>query len=215
MDTNTSMSTTVRKDMDKVSFVGMHNTREGIIAFADSKASREYKGEFIEDTERGRIQKVFKNDKFIFVYHGNNELFKERMKIEDYIISNLGSFNYFDFFNSLLIRLKMSPPYYNDGIYNFIIGCKDANGLYFIRKVIVDINKNQVQYGDIVYEHRVIYGGDERYRALYDSLPKYNDAPIIDYAKRIQKQIESMVDIFEQDYRYNSVGNPIKIDTFQ
>lgn len=97
MDTNTSMSTTVRKDMDKVSFVGMHNTREGIIAFADSKAFREYKGEFIEDTERGRIQKVFKNDKFIFVYHGNNELFKERMKIEDYITSNLGSFSYFDF----------------------------------------------------------------------------------------------------------------------
>lgn len=215
METNTSISNSIRKDMNKVSFVGLHNTREGIIAFADSKASREYKGKFREDTERGIIQKVFKNDKFIFVYHGNNELFKERMKIEDYIINNLGSLSYYDFFKSLLIRLKISPPYYNNGIYHFIIGSKDSKGLYYIRKVTVDISKDQVQYGDIVYEPKVIYGGDERYRNLYDIIPKYKDAPINDYAKRIQKQIELMVGIFEQDYRYNPVGLPVNVKVFQ
>ena len=91
MDTNVSVSNSIGKDMKEMSFVGLHATKSGIIAFADSKASLSYGAGFIEDKKRGQIQKIFYNEKFIFVYHGNNELFKEHIKIEDYIFRHLSS----------------------------------------------------------------------------------------------------------------------------
>lgn len=66
----------VRKDMSNMGFVGIHKTHEGLIAFADSKATREYNdGRKEHEENRGEIQKVFANNRFIVVTYGNNELF--------------------------------------------------------------------------------------------------------------------------------------------
>ena len=57
----------IRKVGENMSFVGLHNTREGIIGFADSKATLRFANGVIgEDVQRGKITKIFKNDKFIF-----------------------------------------------------------------------------------------------------------------------------------------------------
>lgn len=84
----------LRKDIRNMSFVGIHNTDEGLIAFADSKATIKYNIEgkmFSEDVNRGRILKIFKNNQFICVTHGNNELFcsYRKQRIEDYFKKNL------------------------------------------------------------------------------------------------------------------------------
>ena len=68
-----SQSSCQRKDMSNMSFVGLHNTKEGIIGFADSKATITFKdGHHEEDVQRGKIRKIFKNSHFIFVTYGNN-----------------------------------------------------------------------------------------------------------------------------------------------
>ena len=61
----------------------------------------------------------------------------------------------------------------------------------------------------------MIYGGDELYLRMYDIIPKYNDMPVEIYASIIKKQIESMVDIFDADVQYNTVGKPIQIEIFK
>ena len=67
-------TTYYRKDMENMSFVGIHNTKSGLIAFADSKASKILNsGQIIEDKERIKIPKLFKNNQFIFVTHGNKD----------------------------------------------------------------------------------------------------------------------------------------------
>lgn len=119
----------VRKDMTNMSFVGLHNTKEGIIGFAYSNATIIYNdGHHEEDIKRSKIKKVFKNNKFIFVTYGNNELFSAqfKMKFEDYVEKYLERDRiYKEFFRILFDRLLQSKPEYNNGVYNFIIGSKD------------------------------------------------------------------------------------------
>lgn len=94
----------VRKDLENMSFVGLHNTNEGIIGFADSKSSRKNNQNILyEDKARGHIPKLFKNNHFICVTHGNNELFSiiNKMNIEDYFSIHLKeNQNYEDFFSN-------------------------------------------------------------------------------------------------------------------
>ncbi|MBM6800066.1 hypothetical protein H7U28_14855, partial [Coprobacillus cateniformis] len=46
----------IRKVGENMSFVGLHNTREGIIGFADSKATLRFENGVIgEDVQRGKI----------------------------------------------------------------------------------------------------------------------------------------------------------------
>lgn len=207
-----------RKDMTNMSFVGIHNTKEGLIAFADSKSSRVLNTQqIVEDENRGKICKVFKNSNFIFVTHGNNELFSgyKKVNIEDYIKRNLTEdIHYKDFFAELFSLLLLYKPEYNNGIYNFIIGSKDSKG-YYIRELKLDISKCAPEYSNKIYEYKSLYGGDKKYVNIYDILPKYFDAPIQEYSNIVKKQIEHLIGIFDEDYKYNSVGLPVTIKIFK
>lgn len=202
------------KELKDVSFVGLHATQYGIIGFADSKATMVYGDEYREDKERGCIKKIFKNDKFICVTHGNNELFENRTKIEDYMNSNLKNYDYKDFFNCLFDKLRTSPPRYNDGKYNFIIGTYDEKGYPYLRKITIDCHQDVVFYDEKKENYSVIYGGDEKYRKIYDNIPKYYDIPYEKYSEMIRKQIENIIDIYDIDIKYNSVGKPVQIEHF-
>lgn len=59
MDTNVSVSNSIGKDMKEMSFVGLHATKSGIIAFADSKASLSYGAGFIEDKKKVKYRRFF------------------------------------------------------------------------------------------------------------------------------------------------------------
>lgn len=211
-----SVSNPIRKDMDKVSFVGLHNTKEGIIAFADSKATRKLdNGSVIEDINRGRIRKVFKNEHFICVTHGNNELFNEinKMNIEDYFKNYLNNEKYEDFFEELYKGLLENPPEYNSGIYHFIIGSKNSKGLY-IRKLYMNIPEKKMEYSEKDYAKRMYYAGEEKYVQVYNLLIKPYDTPIEKSINKIKNQVETMVDLFDNEPVYNSVEKPIIIETF-
>ena len=214
-----AIGTPIRKDMSNMSFVGILNTSYGLIAFGDSKASKKFNdGHLEEDTKRGKIQKVFKNNRFIVAMHGNNELFSinNKLNIEEYFTQFLSpDISYMDFFNLLYMKLSINKPEYNNGVYNFIVGAKDSNNKYYIRNITININKSEPEQSDKIYTKGYNIGGDERYVELFEHIPTYHDIPLNNYANIIKKQLEKIVEIFDEDPHYNSVGLPIQIEVFQ
>lgn len=211
----------VGKDM---SFVGMHITDEGIIAFADSKSSILFEdGRQIEDIKRGKIQKVFKNKNFILVTYGNNEIFsaKNKMKMEDYINEQINKdITYEDFINSFYQDILNDKPEYNDGIYYFIIGTKDKKDRYCIYDVKINVNEeNHTENFPIpkpLYQGFVV-GGNEIYMNTYMAQTFYHDISIKQYSSHIKKVVECIIRLENcfNKYRYNSVGVPVNIEIFQ
>lgn len=209
-----------RKDMNDMSFVGIHNIREGIIAFADSKCTLLFEnGRVIEDSNRKEIQKVFKNNQFVFVTYGNNELFSEEYKtnMEDYICKNLlPDMDYESFFKKMDDDIQNNPGKYNNGQYDFIIGTKNKNGKYYILKCTIKVNE-RIRFYDKTYEKRYFVGGDKLYRTIYQQHCFYHDVPILKYSLQIKEFVENLVKMENcfSEYYYNSVGLPINIEIFQ
>ena len=216
MNSKDAIQSIAKKGVDKMSFVGLHNTEQGIIAFADSKATIEYwDGSLQEDKER-QIHKMFYNNEFIFVTHGNNELFdvNHKVNMEDYVHENLkDNIEYQYFFDKLIENLFMYPPEYNNGIYHFIIGTKDENG-YFLVKLEIDAINQDYEYSDKLYRKDAWFGGDERYINMYQLIPKYFDVPASQYIPMISVQLQSMIKIYDKDFKYNTVGLPIELHLF-
>lgn len=211
----------VGKDM---SFVGMHITNEGIIAFADSKASLLFEdGRVVEDIKRGQVQKVFKNSNFILVTHGNNEVFssKDKMNIEDYINNKMtDSMIYEDFINNFYEDVLNNKPEYNDGIYHFIIGTKNNNNQYCLYNVKIDIhediNTEKFPMPQPIYQGFVV-GGNQTYINTYQAQSFYHDININEYSSHIKNVVERIIQLENcfNKYKYNSVGLPVNIEIFQ
>ena len=207
-----------RKSGDNMSFVGIHNTNEGLIAFADSKTTIQYNNGFkTEDIKRGRIKKVFKNNKFIFVTYGNNELFSSihKTNIEDYIESKLiADISYIEFFSSMHEDIKGDVAEYNDGIYNFIIGSIDENNDYYVQKVQIDARSDAPKFSNKDYSKKCHFAGNDKYVEIFQKIPIYNDYPIEKGTKILKQQISKLVELFDLDAKYNPVGTPINTLNF-
>lgn len=215
-----NQSSCIRKDMSHMSFVGLHNTREGIIGFADSKATLTFAdGHYEEDIYRGKIRKIFKNNQFIFVTHGNNEVFssKNRQNIEDYIEESLKpDTDYKTFFTILFDKLVIDKPEYNDGQYHFIIGSKDDNGRYFIQRLDISLNSElNMKYSEKDYDYNAYYSGEDKYVNIYNYYPKYFNLDINEYAVNIKESLTYLVNSFNVNRGYETVGLPINIEIFQ
>lgn len=212
-------STAPRKDMTDMSFVGINNTNEGLIGFADSKASLMHNNGCIEeDMHRGNIHKLFKNDKFIFVTYGNNELFNIAVKenLEDYVMKHLTKdISYEDFFDNMYHNLLRKKPEYNTGIYTFIIGAKDSLNRYYVRRLRFDALKEIYELSKRDYTKNCTFGGDNRYTKIFELIPTYFDYPLEKSVEIIQKQVEKLIEIFDLDARYNPVGMPVVIEVFK
>lgn len=213
------MNNVIERNGKNMSFVGMHIMNDGIIAFADSKASIKYDNGIIkEDINRGLICKIFKNNKFVFVTYGNNEIFssENKMNIEDYIEQNLEeSMDYEKFFMDLNSAIQNNQAKYNDGEYNFIIGSKN-NNKYFLEKCKIKQNE-PIEFYDKTYEKQIYTGGDIFYTNLYSRQNFYYDVDIDEYAQIIKTFIESLVKAKDSldKYHYNPVGLPVQIEIFQ
>lgn len=118
------------------------------------------------------------------------------------------------FFQILYTRLINDKPEYNNNIYYFIIGGKDAKG-YFILRLKMDIKNEALIYTKKDYRKIACYGGDERYTQIYNILKKYNDLPINTYSKEIEQQITHLIHIFDIEKTYNPVGLPLQVEIFQ
>lgn len=210
----------IRKENDFMSFVSMHLVDDGIIAISDSKASIAYKsGEIREDKRRGKIPKIFSNNKFIFIYHGNNELFSYSNKttMEDYVENNLKDDIGFEaFFQKMFYELCDSKPEYNDGKYYFIVGGKEDKDRYFILKIHFDIQNNIIQYSSKDYRYTYYSGGYDMVMNIYNQYPFYHDINIFDYAKELKWLLTHIIESVDTISKaYNPVGLPVNVKVFQ
>lgn len=211
---------TVRKIGEQMSFVGMHIMQDGIIAFADSKATLSFEtGRRVEDYKRGPIQKIFKNNQFILATHGNNEIFSEeyKMNIENYINNKMANnVTYEDFIHNFYQDISNCKAEYNDGKYNFIIGSKDKTGKYFLLRCTVQQGE-YVQFSSKTFGQSVLYGSEKSFCKMYEVQQFYHDIDIYQYASMIKTFLEKMIeakDAFSK-IEYNPVGLPINIEIFQ
>lgn len=210
----------VRKIGEHMSFVGMHITDDGIIAFADSKATLSFEsGRKTEDCKRGHIQKLFKNNQFILVTYGNNEIFSEEDKtnIEDYISQKMiNDISYEEFINVFYQDITNNKADYNDGIYQFIIGSKDENERYYLLRCTVEQGK-YIQFSSKSFGKAVFYGGEESYCQMYATQQFYNDINIHKYALMLKLFLEKMIEAKDafSEIEYNPVGLPINIEIYQ
>ena len=211
---------TVRKVGEHMSFVGMHIMRDGIIAFADSKATLSFKsGRKVEDIQRGPIQKIFKNNQFILVTHGNNEIFSEKnkMNIEDYINNKMiDNVSYEDFLHDFYQDITNCQTDYNDGLYQFIIGSKNENGKYFLLRCTVQQGE-YIKFSSKNFGKSVLYGGEQSFCKMYEIQQFYYDIDIHKYASMLKTFLEKIVEAKDpfSEIEYNPVGLPINIEIFQ
>lgn len=198
--------------MNHMSLIAMKICEDGIIAFADSKASREdEKGHIFEDVQRGKIKKIFKNDKFIVATCGNNEIFtvKGILYIENVIEDILSSESIQEFAFQFFDKIQ------NDGrAFHFLFGYKDTNEGYIIQPYIID--KDGIHPQSKMNNHTVMYvQGEEKYIDILKrmSLVKYNT--IQKARKNIKQILNNLIIIFNHYNEYNTVGFPIKVEVFQ
>lgn len=208
----------IRKVGQNMSFVGMHITNEGIIAFADSKGTIEYESGYKqEDVNRGPIQKIFKNNHFILVTHGNNEIFSSKVHLEDYLNKKVkDGVNVNEFLNQFYNDLIHDKPDYNDGFYRFIIGTKNDKNMYCIYDIVIHIHDSTI-YLPKPQSSGYIIGGNKRYMDIYQAHQFYHHIDIKEYSQHIKSVVENMIqleDCFTQ-YEYNPAGLPIQIEIFQ
>lgn len=209
-----------RKVGEHMSFVGMHIMQDGIIAFADSKATLSFEtGRNVEDFNRGPIQKIFKNNHFVITTHGNNEIFSEekKMNIEDYINDKMtDDITYEDFIHDFYQDITYCQTNYNDGEYNFIIGSKSETGKYFLLRCTVQQGE-YIKFSSKNFGKSVLYGGEQSFCKMYEIQQFYYDIDIHKYASMLKTFLEKIVEAKDSfsEIEYNPVGLPINIEIFQ
>lgn len=192
-----------------VSFVGMKICSDGIVAITDSKASREKNYQFYEDVKRGRIQKVFKNNNFILITHGYNEIQKDGniIYIEDWINEHIGCLTYEEF----LIKF-CNENQQDKKEFHFIVGYKE-NNQYCVSSVTVQGDKYIINYKRT--DKLFYFGGDNKYINMFSQMNLTLLKDVQSSKEDLETLLTEMIHIFDYYDDYNSVGLPVQIEIFQ
>lgn len=206
----------------EMSFVGLCNTNEGIIAFADQKATRHFPdGKQAEDVARGKIQKIFKNKCFIMVVCGLNEVRTTEnniIPIEDWINDNLASDMTPERFFQRFLTLKPMPTSDKNEKYRFIIGARDKKtDVYYTQTVSISQMLDDPYFDYKTIQKEIVFSGDKEFVEVFRIGIHFDHAfPIVETARLLVKQCEKLSEYFDLfPNRYNSVGSEFVYDIFQ
>lgn len=197
---------------NKMSIVGIQKTAEGLIAFADSKATYLENGHPRFDEKRGPIDKIFSNDKFICVSSGSNELVinGEIVFLEAYMKENIKDFTTEEFAVDFASKTIMpSSPVRRS--YSFVFGAKDKKGLYIQGCKIAD---GVISWQPKNYGFGMIFSGADQYVRILENTPEQSILPIRTHEKLIKRQIELLIEYFDLFSNYNPVGCPVHTKVF-
>ena len=171
-----------------MSFTGIFKAKNGIVAVVDSKASRVENGQSFEDIQR--------NPEKLFIFQNG-------------IATTFGANQILDasFFQSLLVKMTSNPA--NTEPVNFLVGRK-------IRQEEYILEHHQVRY--CAYSQRLatpmehfFTGGDEKYREHFDNLPYLSQITSVDVLqKTVAKELDGLIQYYDQQSEYNPVGKPVK-----
>ena len=205
----------IMEDMDGMSFVGMILCEDGIVAFGDSKSSKDAKlGNLRYDEERGYVKKILMDSDYILTAFGDNQFLDEyerKINLEDWLKSEMKRI--MDY-RHLVFRLQevLSFNQQNDcKNYHFLIGAKDQYG-YFVQPAL--ISNRTVTYRAMcrcvgVYSGGVAFYYEKEHR-LMPSIYETSFA-----VKGLSEKIQALIDEADQFGVYNPVGGPIQVKVFQ
>ena len=201
-----------RKDMNDMGLVAMKICDDGIVAFADSKASRKDNNDTLfEDIDRGKIKKVFKNEHFIVVTSGNNEIIGDKgiQRIEDIMVEIMKSSTTIDeFLNEFQLKSKD-----DNREFNFMFGYKEDGDCFIQRGRVQDksIHKLKKETNKTL----LFFQGEKRYCDMLSQMNFHKYNTVQKAKKGIKQLMNYMIHLFNHYNEYNSVGLPINVEIFQ
>ena len=213
------------EDFHDMSFAGMCICGNGMIAFADSKASRQSSlGNNFQDHNRGPIQKIFSSKDYMFIYVGSNE-FSHRGKIifiEDYMNEQLPKTNTWQelFVNAYdFIFAETQLPSF---AIEFVLAQKNEKAIshlqkYSVRRII--FTADQLLFSPRYYKTNdglinVYTIGNSHYTRQEKRLYQGRDN-IFQTEKIIKEEVEKMIQEADAFNEYNPVGLPVQTAILQ
>lgn len=207
-----------RKELKYMSLVALYNTPDGIVCLSDSKSTKMYPdGRMEEDKIRGNIKKIFKNNKFIFVTCGLNELLVNNriVNIEDWVQDNLTNDIDPENFFAKMREVVFKEPVDFDYPYLFCYGTKDKDSGYYFSQIEFNPQKKVVRYGEKNYRFQCFYGGNKWYQEIMSQYTFYTYfSPLKEIAEQKKKELEKLIELYDISHYYNPVGGPIRTEIF-
>lgn len=199
-----------------MSFTGIFKAKNGLVALADSKASIQENGKFIEDIGRNP-QKLFVFSNGVAVTYGANQiliqnplrLFSQKVTLEDFVYEYLHKHPTLDmnFFQTLLLKIRSNPE--NQEPIHFFIGRKIHANEYFMEHHQIGYNYYAQRLGSNAQNYFI--GGADLYKEAFDQI---DYSPYITSAEHLQKfvagKLDEFVKFYEKHLAYNPVGGDIK-----
>lgn len=142
-----------------MSLVGIIKTKNGIVAFADTKSTLyDVNGGPKEENNR-IVKKMFINPKFIITTYGNNKCIENNSWVPlETLINKIIKKEYnsvSDFLDSLNEMLKKTYATDNNIVYNFIVSEKDADDDFYVADFT--LSKSGCRLNNINYNYAVTH----------------------------------------------------------
>lgn len=222
----TSCHTIEEKELEglgDMSFAGMVVYHDGIVAFADSKATRiSLMGNMFQDKEKESITKLFFHNDYILATTGNNEIFlnKEKHYIDEYLQKKIKSNLSWQNILSKLYFTILENDYPDDYAIQFLIGNKNLHPINYADNYQVQhfqISKNgltrhfqtrgQYQSPPVITIGNKYYTGMTKYIQTGNSTKDFHQT--LNSVERIIKEADSLFN------EYNPVGLPLTTYVFR
>lgn len=199
-----------------MSFTGIFKAGDGLVAIADSKASKKENGTFSEDIGRNP-QKLFPFMNGVAVISGTNrilvqnpnELFSKKVFLETLIQEHLEKYQTLnpDFFQTLLIKFGTNPS--NKEPVDFLIGRKIRSGEYRLEHHRIGYNYYAERIGG---EHDFYFtGGNDLYRLAFEQMDYLSHATSADVLQKfLASKLRDFITFYDETLSYNSVGGDVK-----
>ncbi|MFR1888342.1 MAG: hypothetical protein ACLSX0_01060 [Anaerostipes caccae] len=217
---NTNKFFEKEKDM---SFVGLLRTRNGMIAFADTKSTVVMSNGEKREEENRETKKMFRYDDGILLSHGINLLhhYKDHKSVYmEEVLSEFFDLYEGDHFNSLgrdlhdFIKRKQLLIPEHGGC--FFINVMKKNDSYAIECFQIDNTK--IQWSTFCYPEvgRMYFGGAQCYQALFQNIDGKRILRDNDNIKNIEKRLvyclQDAVKFYDEWLFYNPVGGNIETE---
>lgn len=220
--------TKTKRKEDKMSFCGIVLTYEGIVGFADNKATiKNWIGENIEDVGRNP-QKIINGKDLIIITTGTNKVldeFDEFVNLEKCLNTIMEQYSYRKLktaghdiewlFNTLKVMVQKTIDANPKHYYKFLVGYKENHykvNEITLSKEVQTLSETRISNQDF-YQYGVI--GDEIYCEIFKGIQFDKSYPLNELPHILKHIMENLIQINDLTRKYNPVGLPVTVEVFK
>lgn len=191
---------------DDMSFVGILQCTDGLLAFGDSRGSLMLSDNMVTEQKGRIIKKVFNADDYILVaYNCNSSPDYRHAFLEEWLDEHIPIANdYFELFNEMILSMQ------KNNVYNFYIGAKDAHGFF---RQIVTVTKENASFGRKIYDASAILRCPSEYFDTWlDDLvkPVILDMTCDEMKRLLEDELTHRIHEADRRMHYSPVGQPLQ-----